>query len=120
MQGSDFAALRKLRDESECDELKEAWSSEDPREWKNGGGKAASTPRRGAPHAGAASSKSRSRAAGRDRRMAALTTLKTLARCSNLAALPAASGELTVAETGDGAELARPSRCRPRSVSSKR
>ena len=31
---ADFAALRKLRDESECDELKQAWSSEDPREWR--------------------------------------------------------------------------------------
>ena len=31
MQGcleEDFAALRKLRDESECDELKQAWSAE--------------------------------------------------------------------------------------------
>ena len=37
MQGcleEDFAALRKLRDESECDELKQAWSANDPREWK--------------------------------------------------------------------------------------
>ena len=37
MQGSleeDYAALRKLRDESECDELKQAWSAEDPRHWK--------------------------------------------------------------------------------------
>ena len=37
MQGSleeDFVVLRKLRDESECDELKQAWSSEDPREWR--------------------------------------------------------------------------------------
>ena len=36
MQGSleeDYAALRKLRDESECDVLKEAWTGEDPREW---------------------------------------------------------------------------------------
>jgi len=30
----DRAALRKLRDESECDVLKEAWTDEDPREWK--------------------------------------------------------------------------------------
>ena len=30
----DFAALRKLRDESECDELKQAWGANDPREWK--------------------------------------------------------------------------------------
>ena len=30
----DFAALRKLRDESECDELKQAWSGEDPRVWR--------------------------------------------------------------------------------------
>ena len=37
MQGSleeDLAALRKLRDESECDELKETWTDEDPREWR--------------------------------------------------------------------------------------
>ena len=37
MQGyleEDFAALRKLRDESECDELKQAWGANDPREWK--------------------------------------------------------------------------------------
>ena len=37
MQGcleEDFAALRKLRDESECDELKQVWSANDPREWK--------------------------------------------------------------------------------------
>ena len=31
---ADFDALRKLRDESECDEVKEAWSGEDPREWR--------------------------------------------------------------------------------------
>ena len=34
MEGSldeDLAALRKLRDESECDELKQAWSGNDPR-----------------------------------------------------------------------------------------
>ena len=30
----DCAALRKLRDESECDELKQAWADEDPRDWK--------------------------------------------------------------------------------------
>ena len=37
MQGyleEDYAALRKLRDESECDELKQAWGANDPREWK--------------------------------------------------------------------------------------
>ena len=37
MQGSvveDLAALRKLRDESECDELKEAWPGEDPSKWQ--------------------------------------------------------------------------------------
>ena len=37
MQGyleEDLAALRKLRDESECNELQEAWADEDPREWK--------------------------------------------------------------------------------------
>merc|ERR1719159_1752777 len=30
----DLVTLRKLRDESECDELKQAFSSEDPRQWK--------------------------------------------------------------------------------------
>jgi hypothetical protein len=37
MEGSldeDLAALRKLRDESERDELKQAWSDNDPRGWK--------------------------------------------------------------------------------------
>ena len=36
MHGSseeDLAALRKLRDESECDEVKQAWSAEHPRDW---------------------------------------------------------------------------------------
>ena len=33
---ADLADLRKLRDESECDELKQAWADKDPREWMIG------------------------------------------------------------------------------------
>ena len=102
MQGcleEDFAALRKLRDESECDELKETWSGEDPREW-------------------------RFEYEGEQQPCVQVTGGRVTGLAlvfSSLTVLPDAIGELKALERFSHLRHARPSpRCRPRSASSAR